>query len=78
MHPYEGSSKAFDCISHDLLISKLNGYSIDKCSLKLIHCYLKERKQRVKINLDYSTWKEILTGVPKGFFRTLINLYIFE
>ena len=59
-------SKAFDCISHDLLVAKLSAYKFDKCSLKLIYSYLKERKQRVKINSEYSTWKDVLTGVPQG------------
>ena len=37
--------KAFDCISHDLLVAKLSAYGFDKCSLKLIYSYLKERKR---------------------------------
>ena len=59
-------SKAFDCISHDLIIAKLYAYGFDKGSLKFIYSYLKGRCQRVKINTNYSSWKDILTGVPQG------------
>ena len=34
-------SKAFDCISHDLLIAKLHAYGFSDEALKLINDYLK-------------------------------------
>ena len=43
-------SKALDCLPHELLIAKLDAYGFDKSSLKLMHSYLSNRKQRVKIN----------------------------
>ena len=49
-------SKAFDCISHDLLIAKLSAYGFDKSSLILIYDYLKGRMQRTKVNGSYSKW----------------------
>ena len=42
-------SKAFDCISHGLLIAKLNAYGFSMSSLNLISNYLSERRQRTKI-----------------------------
>ena len=71
-------SKAFDCISHDLLIAKLYAYGFDKNSIRLIYSYLKGRNQRVKINSEYSSWKEILDGVPQGSVLgpLLFNLFV--
>ena len=44
------SSKAFDCISHDLLIAKLEAYGLDKKALSCIISYLTSRNQCVLIN----------------------------
>ena len=33
-------SKAFDCLSHDLLIAKLHAYGLDLTSLKILQNYL--------------------------------------
>ena len=43
-------SKAFDCIPHDLLIVKLNGYSFDRKSFKFFCSFLKWRKQIEQIH----------------------------
>ena len=48
-------SRAFDCLSHDLLLAKLDAYGFSLSALKLIHRYLKNRKQRTKIDSTYST-----------------------
>ena len=45
------SSKAFDCLSHDLLIAKLHAYGFDIPALTLLHNYLTNRHQLVKIVL---------------------------
>ena len=37
-------SKTYDCISHELLVAKLECYGLDGLSLKLILDYLSNRK----------------------------------
>ena len=59
-------SKAFDCLPLDLLIAKLHAYGCDLPLLKLLNCYLRNRRPRVKTNNFYSSWAEILFGVPQG------------
>ena len=59
-------SKAFDCLSRDLLIAKLHTYGLDLASLKILQDYLTNRKQRTKVDSFYSSWEKILSGVPQG------------
>ena len=58
-------SKAFDSLNHELLIAKLDSYGFSKSALKLFS-YLKDRKQRVRVNESYSAWKTTKIGVPQG------------
>ena len=72
-------SKAFDCIRHDLLIAKLHAYGFSREALLLVHSYLGNRQQRVKINGSFSTYKYLRFGVPQGsvlgplFYNIYIN-----
>ena len=52
-------SKAFDTMKYDLLIAKFHAYGFSKNAFDLVYSYLKNRKQRVKINTSlFSTWTE--------------------
>ena len=59
-------SKAFDCLSHDLLTAKLHAYGFDMRALRLLHNYFTNRSRRVMINSTFSSWEEILCGLPQG------------
>ena len=66
-------SKAYDCIPpHDLLIAKLHAYGLGIKAIKLLHSYLKNRKQRTKTNNSFSELK-FLWVYPKGQF--LVQCY---
>ena len=71
-------SKAFDTLNHDLLIAKLHAYGFQHDALKLLHSYLSKRWHRTKVNTSFSSWEELIKGVPQGSVLgpILFNLYL--
>ena len=59
-------SKAFDKVWHDGLFHKLKMYGIDGDLYDLLLNYLQNRKQRVVLNGQHSSWSDVQAGVPQG------------
>ena len=58
--------KAFDTVSHHILLHKLYHYGVRGPAHSLIESYLTSRKQFVSINNKQSCTKSINIGVPQG------------
>ena len=71
-------SKAFDCLPHNLLIVKLDVYAFKNDALYLISKYFNNRKQRVKINPSFSSFQNIISGVPQSSLlgSLLFNIFL--
>ena len=80
---YNGFVKSLDCLSHDLLLPKIQAYSFSKERIRLFLSYLTNRTQRIKIDSRFSDWTNILKGVSQGsimdplLFNILINVLFF-
>jgi hypothetical protein len=65
-------TKAFDCVNHDILLSKLRFYGIRGETADWFRSYLSNRKQRVEVkssnacNISYSNWGTVKQGFPQG------------
>ena len=59
-----GFLKAFDSISHYLLIAKLRAYGFSIDPITFFYSYLKRRKQNVRINNTHSVFQILLPRVP--------------
>ena len=59
-------SKAFDCIDHKILLSKLNLYGFRGIANQWFTSYLQNRKQFVSVNGAESNLTSITHGVPQG------------
>ena len=68
-------SRAFDCIRHDVLIAKLHAYRFSHKLITLINNYLTYRRQCVKVNCSFSSWKNLTRGVPQ---RSVLGPLLFS
>ena len=70
--------KAFDTVSHKILVNKLGTFGLDEQTIKWFSSYLTDRSQLVKLNGLNSQPLTISYGVPQGSILgpTLFSLYI--
>jgi len=75
---YLDFSKAFDKVSHEKLVRKLQGYGIQGNIFNWIRNWLLGRKQRVVLNGEDSEWVDVTSGVPQGSVLgpLLFTLYV--
>ena len=59
-------SKAFDTVPHKRLLHKLRNFDITGNTHKWITTFLTQRKQRVVVEGEHSSWTHVRSGVPQG------------
>ena len=75
---YVHISKAFDCLNHDILLSKLRYYGLNDDALSLLKNYLTSRDQYVQLGNIKSECHAISCGIRQGSVMgpLLFNVYL--
>ena len=58
--------KAFDKVLHQRLILKLKSHGMGNSIINWVEQWLTDRRQRVVIDGEVSSWESVLSGVPQG------------
>ena len=71
-------SKAFDCVNHELLSSKLRQFPLNPLVVNWYLRFLEKRQQRVVYNGFEGQWREVNRGTTQGSVSGpyLFNVFI--
>ena len=74
---YLDFQKAFDKVPHQRLIRKLKSHGMGNRLINWVEQWLTDRRQRVVVDGEVSSWKSVLSGVPQGSVLGPILLLVY-
>lgn len=59
-------SNAFNCVDHDILLAILSSLNISQVTSQWFDSYLRGRRQRIRVDDQFSNWCSLTAGLPQG------------